>query len=844
MPTSGAPKQDEFFFAWVDEGASTFSSDFERMDEVIFGFVLKHDEGQFATLDLTIKNPRVGLLNPDRKVWAWFTFIDHDLNVRPLFFGILTGIPSDLFAEVITIQLQARPADYNDRKQAVAETMKTRPQYDPVFLSDKSRDDPDAILEGWSALWHCDRVSHEVSASDILTGEDGVLEFDENGPLYSSVKMALGEAPLAAVQVRAQVTWTQRAAGLVDWPLLSLVDTAGDFAGAWPKPGTGIGGGWSVGESLVNAPTSSQNIITVQQSGSWNWHQGAFPSGPRPNCGPESVNWSYSGPPTFYIAGALCVVTQDAEVPGICDPYTVPNGLNVPASQNRAGYFLLNAGAGAGSSFNLTLRYDAKRQFTEQIVFEMALNAQSVLTSPATSLSTEQISVTGADVGQPLIEVDAWSDYRGQYVAAGTIIFPNDPTYNGGTSYQACVGPGTAGMTPPNFSDTPGALTTDGGVTWASLGASFPTDTTGWESGQDVAVGQIICFIPTYRPEQFNVWTQSFEPSVTEFTYYLCTSPGATTTTFTDLSFVDPTTNHIVTIQYIQEPAYTTTPGATVSDGTVEWTCLGQTPVLMGIPIGATPQNCTARNYFPSDRGLRSVEYLIMKARAALRMRARCVKIGFDCPMHLVADISCRWSAKINDSRIPGGSATGKVTSYSMSMQGGSMLGHVEIGCSVGYGGHIAPNAGQTHYVQGGYVSGGYQQATGVTTVLGMGDVGYSPPLASAFDDSLSFPLTFDQVNAGQHITVGEATTVTAGVGTGTLDPPPNNNVTPSWVTNSAAAALGGGSTAVKTTSAEYIAFIRPVTNGPFNGAYNATVTALEAPQGIDLTASEVSGGP
>ena len=35
-------------------------------------------------------------------------------------------------------------------------------------MDELKRDDPDNILEGWSALYHVDRVSLKVSASDIL----------------------------------------------------------------------------------------------------------------------------------------------------------------------------------------------------------------------------------------------------------------------------------------------------------------------------------------------------------------------------------------------------------------------------------------------------------------------------------------------------------------------------------------------------------------------------------------------------------------------------------------------------------------------------------------------------
>ena len=34
-----------------------------------------------------------------------------------------------------------------------------------------------SALEGYSALWHVDRITHEVTISDIIAGEDGIVEF-------------------------------------------------------------------------------------------------------------------------------------------------------------------------------------------------------------------------------------------------------------------------------------------------------------------------------------------------------------------------------------------------------------------------------------------------------------------------------------------------------------------------------------------------------------------------------------------------------------------------------------------------------------------------------------------
>ena len=133
---------------------------------------------------------------------------------------------------------------------------------------------------------------------------------------------------------------------------------------------------------------------------------------------------------------------------------------------------------------------------------------------------------------------------------------------------------------------------------------------------------------------------------------------------------------------------------------------LGTQPAFLGIPVGGTANNVTANNYFPTPRGRQSVEYLVNKARAQLRWRSRAVKISFDCSFDFLAQMnpSCRKNATVYDPRLPGGVATGKIISYGFTAKDGEMLGHVEIGCAVGYGGSISAITGTPVYASAGYV--------------------------------------------------------------------------------------------------------------------------------------------
>ncbi len=79
-------------------------------DDNIFGFTLSQEEGQVATLDVTIKNPRIGLLNPGRQQWAWLSWEDTRGQagaagtIYPLFYGRLLSFPTAFNENAIVIR--------------------------------------------------------------------------------------------------------------------------------------------------------------------------------------------------------------------------------------------------------------------------------------------------------------------------------------------------------------------------------------------------------------------------------------------------------------------------------------------------------------------------------------------------------------------------------------------------------------------------------------------------------------------------------------------------------------------------------------------------------------------
>src|SRR5688572_12182222 len=202
-----------FYFAWVDPDET--ETDLAREDEEVFSFSITHQEGEFPTLELIVRNPRVGLLGPGRKRWA---ILSHDSGSGPsaLFYGRLVGVPQSLAKELLSLTFVARPYDFENIKAELAETLKEAPYYDPVFLTEAEREDPDAVLKARPALWHIDRVTHEVTVSDILTGEDGTVTIDQGTALYDGLDVSFTGQPARAAVVNVMVGWAQSGQGTVD----------------------------------------------------------------------------------------------------------------------------------------------------------------------------------------------------------------------------------------------------------------------------------------------------------------------------------------------------------------------------------------------------------------------------------------------------------------------------------------------------------------------------------------------------------------------------------------------------------------------------------------------------
>lgn len=256
-----------FYFAWLAE-----SGDFDPVahaveDEAITELSIAQQEGEFASLQITIVNPYQGLLAPGRMQWCWLSWHDGTALV-PLFHGRLTGVPESIDGETVRLLFTARPIGYEALRDSLAETLKELPYFDPVWVTGDT-EDADNVLEARGCRWHIDRTTLEVTISDELVGEDGTLSFGEADHLYDSVSIGYAGTPLSQVNIEGTLSWTQGGSGTIDLteriydefmkhssiivvhPKSGIIQTmTGEgLASAWPEGGDSLDGGWTVGDS-------------------------------------------------------------------------------------------------------------------------------------------------------------------------------------------------------------------------------------------------------------------------------------------------------------------------------------------------------------------------------------------------------------------------------------------------------------------------------------------------------------------------------------------------------------------------------------------------------------------
>jgi hypothetical protein len=386
-----APQYPAIYFAWVDAGTAFNASVHNRRDEQVIGFKVEHSEGEFPGLQLTIKNPLVPLLAAGRKQWAWLSWDKTGTGAQPLFFGRVIGIPSDIHRESIILEFIARPDDYLARKTTLANTLKVAPFYDPLFISEADRANPDTAWEARTSLWHIDRVTHTVTDSDLLVGEDGLEIFQASEIAYDSVKINFDGTPVRRVEATVNVGWDQkssRSGGLYLLPVDFSIDsyTGEGLVSTWPKPGDKLDGGWTAGPATF-IRTDIENIDSVSNNQSVEGDDGstASVSSTFPAYGGDFGHPFEKGQRFETSHGASMTV-------GI-------GGQTASASQSSSGFWLALHTIRAQMDYG----YEVSRSRSEVVNIIVEANVQPILTMPGAE-EIVQLQLSGAD---PTVQIGA-----------------------------------------------------------------------------------------------------------------------------------------------------------------------------------------------------------------------------------------------------------------------------------------------------------------------------------------------------------------------------------------------------------------------------------------------------
>jgi hypothetical protein len=337
---------------------------------------------------------------------------------------------------VATISLQAEPVDYADQKKALANTLRTLPRWDPIFIDPQSRDDDDLVLEGYPLRWHIDPVTHVVTTTDEIIGEDGLEEFLASEMRYAGFSLDLSNVPSPSVTVNAEIKWTQQGQGQVDltshfisnWP--GVVDgalTSYTFqAGSWPSIGASMGDGWKVASATcrerydLTVRSNSFNSTLKVDWGDWTGDFGAGGLG-LPG-GSSSTQVTASGSDD-----TLSVIPPGSiTFPDI----TTQDSTNITRDSQAAGWTdnpdenEVDAGLGFGTdditSFSrstsysgsiipkhyliptIAVGYQAGRPMTENVTLTLTADIQPVVGDSSQGQALEPINLTSVDLSAPL----------------------------------------------------------------------------------------------------------------------------------------------------------------------------------------------------------------------------------------------------------------------------------------------------------------------------------------------------------------------------------------------------------------------------------------------------------
>lgn len=247
------------FFSWVTTDEVFDPTRHNRCDLEIFHLTIQQNEGEVAVAKLLVKNQMSFSSEHQQALIAY-----GDPTAPQLIFrGRLSCVPPPSQPHLLELHFTAEPHNATEQLRALSDTLKEPPFWDVLFIDPLQCEQPKEVLEARSALFSWDRLTGNVSLSDLFMGRHHIV-IDED-ILEGSLKVTLGEPPLDAVQVSLVAEWTQIIEGETDLaPALSKYFSRGmintltpqSLKNSWPKPYTKLGrSGYTILESSLHEIT-------------------------------------------------------------------------------------------------------------------------------------------------------------------------------------------------------------------------------------------------------------------------------------------------------------------------------------------------------------------------------------------------------------------------------------------------------------------------------------------------------------------------------------------------------------------------------------------------------------
>jgi hypothetical protein len=271
----GMAKLNRIFFAWVGGNEAFNPAVHNREDEKIARMKISQREGEAATAEVEIMNPRIALLGPSRPTRCHIS-VEIGNNIVHVFSGKVEGWPSDLSAQFVTLTFLGIPNNFEALRLDYLQQLKVVNHYEQLTIPQGAENSSEEILATRNGELYVDRRTNAISLSPYVSTQGPTEFFNDNTIEVDSLSTTIREAPVTAVRVNYSVEWTQRGFGIFSArPKINRAFLSGrpntltpdSFESSFPTAGSsiGTGAGYEVFSSRLREVAS--NISSFQQSG-------------------------------------------------------------------------------------------------------------------------------------------------------------------------------------------------------------------------------------------------------------------------------------------------------------------------------------------------------------------------------------------------------------------------------------------------------------------------------------------------------------------------------------------------------------------------------------------------